>query len=696
MTRNLILSTLTRYKGRDRLLEDAKESIIQLQAQARGALVRNAMASQQARMQLAQRYIVKLQSRCRGVLARQTRQEQLKQQMDLQPWAITLQAAARGLLTRRLWRNRVARIRQASRFLVKVQAQARGVLVRHRFSRLKGALRSSRISVVSLQALARAKIGRKTHQQVVKSLAVPIVMKSVGGLQAAARGLLKRREIRKQIAILDDLDPQITALQAHVRGVIVRRRVRTQLARLDNASDVVLRIQAACRAFLARRRLLALIRGLKASQPGVIALQAQMRGILARRRVIDLHRRLADPTVLESVTNFQALARGVISRRRIDVIIEKLSGVLMDVVALQAAARGYLVRESYLVWRDYLHSSHAEATHLQALMRGVLQRRKFVEKMNFYRTNMSKVVKIQSLFRAKEQREQYRQLTLGTNVTVGTIKNFVHLLDDSEADFEDEIEVERLRKKVVEGIRENQALETDVSELDVKISLLVQNVKSFEELTRTRKKHGADTAAAHAARSSLLSAHGDPFAGSHALDQATKRKLELYQQLFYLLQTHSEYLARLFFRLSRIKLPDKTKKVAERVVLTLFGYGQDRREEFLFLKLFQAAINEEINAAPTLQDVIRGHPMYFNIAVQYARPKQIAYVRDSLSMVINEVISQPGLDLQTDPVLVRASLDYLRGCSHWPLRSIAHDSTKRKLVQVAPVCGREMSTISRL
>jgi hypothetical protein len=88
--------------------------------------------------------------------------------------------------------------------------------------------------------------------------------------------------------------------------------------------------------------------------------------------------------------------------------------------------------------------------------------------------------------------------------------------------------------------------------------------------------------------------------------------------------------------------------------------------------------------------------MYFNIAVQYARPKQIAYVRDSLSMVINEVISQPGLDLQTDPVLVRMSLEYLRRCLPQAFRSIARDSMKRKPVQVAPVCGREMSTILRL
>jgi Ras GTPase-activating-like protein IQGAP2/3 len=222
------------------------------------------------------------------------------------------------------------------------------------------------------------------------------------------------------------------------------------------------------------------------------------------------------------------------------------------------------------------------------LLRGALQRRKFRQKMQYFRNNLDKVVKIQSLFRAKEQREQYRQLTMGKNVNVGTIKNFVHLLDDSEADFEDEIRVEWMRKQVVEGIRENQSLETEVNELDTKIALVVQNVKTFEELIKARRL-GTDSSAAHSTRASVLAAHGDPFAATNALDQQTMRRLELYQQLFYLLQTQGGYLARLFFSLSRSKVPEKNKRTVERVVLTLFGYGQESREDYLLLKLFQVS-----------------------------------------------------------------------------------------------------------
>jgi Ras GTPase-activating-like protein IQGAP2/3 len=139
----------------------------------------------------------------------------------------------------------------------------------------------------------------------------------------------------------------------------------------------------------------------------------------------------------------------------------------------------------------------------------------------------------------------------------------------------------------VEAIRDNQALEHDLNDLDVKIALVVQNAKSSEELIRAKSRHGTDSAAAHAARSSILAAHGDPFAGASTLDHAAHRKLELYQQLFYLLQTKGEYLSRLFVRMSQDSIPEKNRRLTERVVLTLFGYGQDHRENYLLLKMFQ-------------------------------------------------------------------------------------------------------------
>ncbi|EJD53517.1 hypothetical protein AURDEDRAFT_52863 [Auricularia subglabra TFB-10046 SS5] len=617
----------TEEERRDRMLLEAEDSIIAVQTIARGFLARKARAAQTVRLRIAERYIAKMQAQCHGSLVRQRLKEDQKERMDLTPF---------------------------------VQAQARGVLQRRRYARLKAALRTSKMSFVKLQAVARAKVIRTSHNQLSKTFANPIVMTSIVGVQAATRGYLARRRAAAHQAQLARIEPSVVDLQAHVRGVMVRRRVRAQLAKLDNVTDIVVRIQAAARAFLARRRLLLLIRALRKVSPVVMQLQAQARAKLLRQKQEHIQKSLAKVEVVKAVGGFQALARAAIARNRGREQLKQLEFYAPDVVAFQAACRGALVRDEFWAWRRYLHESQEEATYLQKLIRGLMTRRAFRAKLEYYRANLHKVVKIQALFRAKDTREQYRQLTLGKSVTANTIKNFVHLLDDSEADFADEIDLERMRKRVVEGIREVQNLENEVAELDVKIGLVVNNVKSFDEVIKARRRHGAETAAAHAARSSVLAAHGDPFAGPSALDASTRRKLELYQQLFYLLQTRPEYFARLFYRLSRIDMPDKTKRLAERVILTLFGFGQDRREEYLLLKLLQrqqltmsqASALEEIRAAPTLRDLFTAQPMYMNVAVQYFKPKQVPYVKEMLQVLIRAVVDEHDLDLETDPSLI--------------------------------------------
>ncbi|KAJ6485015.1 ras GTPase-activating protein [Mycena vitilis] len=645
----------TEDERRDRILLENESSILAMQCAARGYLVRKYQSTLRGRMQLTERHLSKFQAHCRGALVRRHLLRQRQARNNLVPWVLSLQAAARAIIVRRNWRSRLREIAQSTRFVVKIQAQLRGVLQRRRFARLKSALRSSTIYVTKLQSTARARMARNVHHQMTTSFSRPAIQFSVVSLQAHARGALARRTARRREHILRHFESSFVALQAHCRGVLMRRRMRNQMATLEDVSHVVVRIQAAVRTYLARKRLLLLIRGLRKATPVVVGFQARARANLARQHHHNLNKALSQAKTIVSVGGFQALARASIARNRHRELTRSLGFVAPDVVGFQAASRGALVRQDYHAWRDHLNRSVPIAILLQAMLRGAMQRKIFRTKMNYYKANLSKVVKIQSLFRAKETREQYRQLTMGTNVTVGTIKNFVHLLDDSEADFQDEVKVERLRKRVVESIRENQALESELSDLDVKIALVVQNVQSFDGIIKARKR-GADSAAA----ASLLAAYGDPFSGPNTLDQAARRKLELYQQLFYLLQTRGEYLSRLFLQMSMDSALEKNRRFTERVVLTIFGFGQDRREDFLLLKLFQLAIQDEITSAGSIHEIIHGHPVYINISVPYVRPKQNTYVRDALQAVIRRVIDapavgEPPIDLELDPCVIYRS-----------------------------------------
>lgn len=66
--------------------------------------------------------------------------------------------------------------------------------------------------------------------------------------------------------------------------------------------------------------------------------------------------------------------------------------------------------------------------------------------------------------------------------------------------------------------------------------------------------------------------------------------LEGYQNLLYLLQTNPNYLAKLIFAMPQ----SKTTKFMESVILALYNYAANQREEYLLLKLFKTALQEEI------------------------------------------------------------------------------------------------------
>lgn len=66
------------------------------------------------------------------------------------------------------------------------------------------------------------------------------------------------------------------------------------------------------------------------------------------------------------------------------------------------------------------------------------------------------------------------------NPPLAVIRKFVHLLDQSDLDFQEELEVARLRGEVVTKIRGNQQLEKDLNLMDIKIGLLVKNRITLE------------------------------------------------------------------------------------------------------------------------------------------------------------------------------------------------------------------------
>ncbi|CAG8473702.1 13469_t:CDS:10 [Funneliformis caledonium] len=320
------------------------------------------------------------------------------------------------------------------------------------------------------------------------------------------------------------------------------------------------------------------------------------------------------------------------------------------IIALQSQCRGWLVRREWNQRLEELEKLERWLRKLQNLCRGALARQRFKDKRDYFQKNIDKVIKIQSLYRAKHAGDAYRSLTMGSNPPVGTIKNFIHLLNDSDFDFEEEIELERLRQAVIQRIRENNQSEDLLNQLDIKIALLVKNRITLDEVIAVANSKKRNR------RLSQLNSSSGPFS-LKSLDKGSRRRLELYQQLFYILQTQPMYLARLFFILNKLGFPEKTKRLVEGVVLTLFGYAQNAREEYLLLKLFQKSMMEELENIDSLQEFLRGNFMFVKLVVHYNRgAKERKFLRELLGPLVKQVIEDEYMDLESDPLIIYKAL----------------------------------------
>jgi hypothetical protein len=159
------------------------------------------------------------------------------------------------------------------------------------------------------------------------------------------------------------------------------------------------------------------------------------------------------------------------------------------------------------------------------------------------------------------------------------------LLEEGDFDFEEDLELEQLRQLVIMKIRENRNTEADVNNLDLKIALLVKNRISLEEVLHFTTKQ---------MKSLLSSAESlndkDNFNLKSNDKENRKRKL-LYEQLFYLLQIQPQYLTQLMYFMNQ-KSGASVTRFLEQTVLSLYGYAQNTREEYLLLQLIDVSLTK--------------------------------------------------------------------------------------------------------
>ncbi|PVV02019.1 hypothetical protein BB560_003538, partial [Smittium megazygosporum] len=393
------------------------------------------------------------------------------------------------------------------------------------------------------------------------------------------------------------------------------------------------------------------------------------------------------------ITNFQAHVRGFLARK----LQSDIGLWVKSIKCIQALCRGALVRFEYTEKLHNWHNVQVQVSKIQALVRGYLVRKSNMRKIEHYKKNINVIVKIQNLFRAKLAGAAYKTLTFEDSVpTPITVRKCVPILDDTDQDLYEELEIERLRQLTVRKIRDNQHTEQLLKDLEIKIALLVRNKLSIDDIVKQTKVHlkffkelrnpsimnNTRIVSTYFSQSQ----HSGSLYNLNNLNRNSRQRLDSYQHLFYLLQTQPIYLARLLvhqikIRVSANNLNDSVEstmpisdlqnrvsmlnienskssdEMNESTVMALFGYAQNSREEYLLLKLFCTVMELEISSLNSLEEFNVSNSAYLISARPYINGvKNHTYLSDSLKGCISEVISHGSLDLESDPLIIYRSL----------------------------------------
>uniref|UniRef100_A0A8C4KVQ3 IQ motif containing GTPase activating protein 2 n=1 Tax=Equus asinus asinus TaxID=83772 RepID=A0A8C4KVQ3_EQUAS len=318
-------------------------------------------------------------------------------------------------------------------------------------------------------------------------------------------------------------------------------------------------------------------------------------------------------------------------------IREKMWSASEDLLLrFEATSSGARLRKEYEARKSFLYEQEEHVVKIQMGLWKVMAGHILLQN--------NEIVKIQSLLRANKARDDYKTLVGSENPPLTVIRKFVHLLDQSDLDFQEELEVARLREEVVTKIRGNQQLEKDLNLMDIKIGLLVKNRITLEDVishrTKLNKKKGGE----------IQILNNTDNQGIKSLSKERRKTLETYQQLFYLLQTNPLYLAKLIFQMPQ----NKSTKFMDTVIFTLYNYASNQREEYLLLKLFKTALEEEIKSkVDQVQDIVTGNPTVIKMVVSFNRgARGQNTLRQLLAPVVKGIIDDRSLIINTSPVEV--------------------------------------------
>lgn len=232
----------------------------------------------------------------------------------------------------------------------------------------------------------------------------------------------------------------------------------------------------------------------------------------------------------------------------------------------------------------------------------------------------------------KEKKKQEEAKKKG-NLNVTEIQSI--LQQSSEQDETDWVtEIQNLKKELQIEVRQNHVLERELTKLDKRIGLLIKNrgqMKIDLKVDKKKKKKG------HIEEKEVPDFSQSP------------KLIEHYQDLFYLLQTESRYMANVIYLIQ----DEVVTPFLYTVIVTLYGDAFSPREEFLCLKLFQNAIQIELQNIKKVKAFLTGETVVPKMCMTYCKRKQgVEYLKASIEPVVRKIMQKNHIEVEINPVAI--------------------------------------------
>ncbi|ODV94795.1 hypothetical protein PACTADRAFT_50654 [Pachysolen tannophilus NRRL Y-2460] len=588
--------------------------------------------------------------------------------------------------------------------IIKLQAISRGSIFRYKMFVDRFMLKTFTSDIIQCQSIIRANLTRASIKNIRTTLNNSVA--NVSKIQSAIRNSKSQTKISHVLSNLDAYKNDITKLQSIIRGgVILRTRLFENKKQLLRATNQIIRIQSCIRSWLFRRRPsagheqflkestdndrasrrldlpqldLALVSPFKKK---LAELQSIMRGALSRKRlniILDVLYYQESP-----LNRLAAISRGKLLREDIYLKKYRLQRAVNSIIYVQSRFRGVLARFEQDSLLDTLEDNVSSTIQLQSIIRGGNVRKSINNKLDYYNKpqNIKKIIKIQSYIRANKQGSAYKSLISMPDPPLSVVKRFIQLLNDNEIDFDDEINLQKLKDSIKRKSFEIGKLEDHLNQLDIKIELLMKNKITIDELIKHKSNHLTDQEIKNnRLTSSLINDLDHSNSKKNSFDKSTRDIVDLYGKFFYLLQTKSVYFVRLFETMEKYNLNYELeiRDNIEDYIMRLFNFSSltdsnpksPSREDFLLMKLIISSVTNNIEKFKNIESYknhnkldnsYKGLTKYENvwelILNNYNNlTNQRITMRKLFSSKVESVIADSDLDLESNPLLIYKSL----------------------------------------